>query len=391
MKLNFKYRAPGAGSEGGSTENYSLSDLDNDDVQPDAPKGEEPKIPELDPSKGKPDPNEPKPETDEEREARETAEANEAEKQRLADEAKKKKDEPADDPDPDDKSTDETPDDAEEFFKDVNALRGDELDVDYGDVDPLTPEGIVLRDKAVEANAIEQFEAHLEATYPKAYAFLLHQVSGKPEEEFFGQAADLDVLPTAEQVEASVEVQKQIVIKDLLDKGNSEKHANLIIKQAIEDSELEEMAKDSLKNQSERQAAKLEAIKAENDKITNEKTQAITEMATFVDGVVNSGKIGNITIPEKERAEFAKVFKESVRYYNGTFQLVTNLSNDNLQEMFAKEYFAYKKGNLGTIVQAAAKTENVKRLKRTIPKTTTPQGGAQDKTKYVTLGEMDAD
>lgn len=388
MKLNFKYRATDTGSEGGSSENYSLSDLDNDDVKPDAPKADEPPIVELKPE-DKPD--EPKPETDKEREARETAEAAEAEKQRLADENKKKEKEPVDEPDPDDEPADEPADDAEEFFKDVNALRGDELDVDYGDVDPLTPEGIVLRDKAVEANAISLFEDHLEANHPKAYAFLLHSVAGKPEEEFFGQAADLDLLPTVEQVEASVEVQKQIVIKDLLDKGNSEKHANLLIKQMIEDSELEDAAKDSLKNQTERQAARLEAIKAENDKVTNEKAAAITEMATFVDGVVNSGKIGNITIPEKERAEFAKVFKESVRYSNGTFQLVTNLSNDNLQEMFAKEYFAYKKGNLGTIVQAAAKTENVKRLKRTIPKVTTPQGGAHDKTKYVTLGEMDAD
>lgn len=381
MIKRFIYRRPESGDGGGQPNpGFSLDDLDNEDI----PGPDDNKKPESlegkQPEGG---------ETDEEREARETAEAEAA--QKLADEQKKKDEKPAPDDAPKDEDPEDVDDEAETFIAEVKALRGDDLDVDYGDVDPLSPAGVVLRERALEDNAVSTFEAFLEEKYPKAYGYLLHTMAGKPEDEFFGSASNLETLPTVEEIEASVEVSKTIILANLVAKGNSEKHANLIIKQAIEDNELEELAKTALTERTAARDKELDAIKKTNDEALEAKNTAITEMNTYVDQVVATGKVGNIEIPVKDRAAFAKQFKESIRYDNGKFVIVSELTQANIEKAFGKEYFSYKNGDLGSIVKTAAKTENANRLRRTIPVAKTPKGGEQDKSRVVTLGDLEAD
>lgn len=350
MKLRFIYRTAGTGSPGGQ---ISLADMEADDD---------------DSTTSAPDKAEDKEEGEE------------------GDDPDKKEEAPKETPDPeeseenDDKggteneSTETVTDDsaeAEEFYAEVSKLRGgddEDLDVDYGEVDPLSAEGVVIRERALEERAILNFEAALEQKYPKAYAFFLHTVAGKPAEDFFGSSKNLDEIPTEEQIEASVEVQKDMVLQNLLDKGNSEKHAQALIKLAIEDNELEEMAKTARTEKAARQEAELNKLKEENDRQLEIKNKQITKINTYIDQVVDSGQIGNIQIPVKDRKEFAKSLKESVRYdeKTGKLTMVTELSDESVTQEFAKEYFRFKGGDLKELVTAKAKTENVRRLKRTI-------------------------
>lgn len=381
MIKKFIYRtADVPGGEGGA--GLSLAELEALDE-----KGTENKEPEKVPEKELPPA-----ETDEERIARETKEA-EAEKPKPAPEKKEEKpaeDDPENKPDPDD-DPDETDEEVDTFLNSVNELRGDEIDVDYGDTDPLSPEGVVKREIAVEDAAIQRFEEYLEQKYPKAFGYLLHTMAGKPDDEYFGKG-NLETIPTEEELEASVEVQKQIVISDLIAKGNSEKHAGLILKQLIEDNELEEASKAARTARATAQQAELDAIKADGDKELAIRNTAISEMNTYVEQIVSTGKIGSIEIPVKDRAEFAKRFKESIRYDKGEFMIVSKLTNENIAKAFAREYFDFKNGDLGQIVTAKAKTVNAQRLRASAAEQKrTPKGGAEDKSKVVTLGEIDTD
>lgn len=234
MIKKFIYRNSDAAGDGGP--GFSLADIDNDDVP--APKSDDNPNDDDEPGDDDDDPDDKKDDKPDDKKEP-TAEEIEAKKLEEEEAAKKKEDKK----DPPAKEGDEPEvDEAEEFFKVVDELRGDTLDVDYGDVDPLSPEGIVLRDSVVADMAVENFEAYLQEKYPKAYGYLLHTINGKPEDEFFGKSNDLETLPTPEEIQASVETQKSEVLANLMSKGNSEKHAGLILKQLIEDNELEEAA-----------------------------------------------------------------------------------------------------------------------------------------------------
>lgn len=292
------------------------------------------------------------------------ADADPEDKDKDSDKDDKSDDDKDDDnDDSDDEEEEETSADAESFLAELNELRGDEIEVDYGDVDPLSAAGVVIRERALEEQAVEKFSDYLESNYPKAYMYLLHAQSGKPDDEFFGNSSDLESIPTEEEVQASVDVQKQILLADLLAKGNSEKNALIIIKNAIEESTLEEDAIEARKNRELAQKSKLDAAKAESDRLAENRQNNIRTMEKFVDDVVSTGQLGSIKIPEKDRLPFAKAFKDSIRLEGDKFVVVTPITKENIDQLFGKEYFSYKKGDLSKLVEAKAKTVSVNRLK----------------------------
>lgn len=381
MIRRFINRDSGAGSEGGSAPEMSLAELEalEDGASGVDPVEDKPKI-EEEPE------GSPAPKLEEE-----IDKAAKDEKPAKEKEVKEPKEVIEDDPAPEDEDEGPTGDEAEVFFTEVNELRGDALEVDYGDIDPLSPAGIVLRDSAVEDLAIEKFEKYLETAYPKAYGFLHHAMAGLPEDEYFAKSYDLDALPTEDQLLASLDIQQEIVAQNLIAKGNSEKHAVLIIKQLMEDGELEEASLEALADREQSQKQALENIKAETERVNREKNDAINEMGEFIDDFIATGKVGNVVIPEPDRRAFATEFKKSVRYEGGKFLLVTELNDNNVSAAFAKEYYSFKKGDLGKLVRAEAKTQNAVRLKRTVLAKETPKGGASSTSKFMTLGEMDAE
>lgn len=379
MKLRFIYRAPGVDDGGAGP---TLEELENEDDNSQENSDDKDSLEDFDQDGEKSDDKD----DDSDEDDKDTVKTGKD----KAD--PKDKEEKTDDEDKDDSDSATDDEDPLDFYKEVNEARGVEnLEVEYGDVDPLSPAGVAIRENAVYESGQADFEAYLEKTYPKAYAYFAHTAAGKSEEEFFGNASDLENLPTEAELLASTEVQKEMVVKDLIAKGNTEKHANAIVKLAIEDNELEEMAKQALTSREAAKQAKIDDVKKANDDAIERKTQAINKLGTVVDNVVATGKIGNINIPEKDRKPFAEALKKNVRYDNGKFMLVSELTDESLNELFGKEYFAYKKGDLGQLVEAAAKTQNARRLKATLPKDKTPNARAEKKNEISSLSDIDAD
>lgn len=253
------------------------------------------------------------------------------------------------------------------FWEDVDTLRGEALEVDFGDVDPNTPEGALIYEKAVRMDEIAKFEQHLAESNPRAYAFLTHILDGGKEEDFFKLAGDPGTLPTETELENSVDIQKEIVTQDLKAKGVSDKVIAMTIKSAITDDELEEMSKDALKSAAQRRDDGIKAVEASAKQEATQRDGKIKEMNDYISGIVNTGKIDNIIIPEKDRATFAKEFASSIRIENGQFVSITPITQETVTQVFKEKFFSFKKGNITDLIERAAATANTKRLVRTIP------------------------
>lgn len=281
-------------------------------------------------------------------------------------------------------------DEDELFWAEVDKLKGgDPLEVDFGDVDPLSPEGIVIRDKAVQDDAIAKFEAYLSATYPKSYALLAHESAGGKVEDFFEKMGESTDLPTVAELENDVALQERIVTQHLKSLGNSDKVIANIIKAAKVDDELEETAKEALIAEKKREDATLKQIQAEAETKQTEKTTAINNMIAFVGQELEVGEIDGIIVPEKDRAPFGQAFLNSIRYDNGKFIMTTELTQENFKEVFKEKFYSYKKGDLGELVKKAAKTENAVRLRRTITKNEKPKGESGGGASFVSLNDVD--
>ncbi|CAM6001144.1 unnamed protein product [Sphagnum balticum] len=277
------------------------------------------------------------------------------------------------------------------FWDDVDKLRGEVLDVDFGDTDPSTPEGALIYEKAVRADELAKFEQHLADSNPRAYAFLTHILDGGKEEDFFKIAGEPGTLPTEAELQNSVEIQKEIITQDYKAKGLSDKAIAATIKALISDDELEETAAEALKNRIKVREDGVKAAQAQTELEAKQKTEKIKEMNDWVSSVISTGKVDNIIIPEKDRAPFAKAFASSIRIENGQFVSVTPVTQETVNDVFKEKFFSYKKGNIADLIEKAAATANTKRLVRSIPNSNKKPLGAGQKSEnsLISLGDME--
>jgi len=288
---------------------------------------------------------------------------------------------------------DQTPEDeTEDFWGEVDKLRGgDPLEVDYGDIDPISPEGALLRENALVDRAITSWEAELQEKFPEAYAFLDHMVSGGTKEEFFETAKTLVTLPTEEQLENDPQIQEQIVQRNMTRKGMSEKVITSTIKALKTEDALEEASKDALKEEGQWEKDQLKVVAEKAEQANQQRAQSIQQINKYVDDVVATGEVGNLILPEADRKPFAQHLKSTIRLDGNKWVAVTELNNENVQDFLKKEFFGFKKGNLKSLVERQARTENTLRLKATIKdksgKSKGNDGG--DTGSFIPLGEID--
>jgi hypothetical protein len=336
---------------------------------------------EIDESGSSEDP--PEGETTEEREAREQqegADAEEAERQEALDKqaeedaqaekdkaaAKKAEEDKANkskDGDADDDDDDEAGTGADNFYQTVTGLHGIELEVDYGDVDPLTPEGVALREQNLAEAAIASQMEYLSKTYPKEYRVLEHAVNGGSVDDLF-KPGYLDY-SKIELKEDDPDQHKKILKDYYLDTGISEKKADLLV-EADEDSEggtfaaAQEALKDRKKQQDDREAEVIKKQKAEADRVEAQNTK----MRETVSEITTSGKVGNFQIPKADQEKFYEYALSNIRRAgDGTYSFVVPLGPESVGDVLQQAYFSYKKGDLSKLVDIKATTKAAQRLK----------------------------
>jgi len=266
--------------------------------------------------------------------------------------------------DPDYKPTELTDEQKiEQFFDTVKSITGNELVVEYPEgVDPLTPQGIAIRDNVLIEQAQIQFEEHLAATDPRGYAYLLHRKNGLPDEDFFGDNKGF-ILPAKADFEASADMHAAVLRHDLRSRGLDNDTVELLVKDAITKNQLKEKATTAYTNIEADQKKVLDNITKYNAEREMAQNNAISGMVKSLDETINSAT--KFVIPDADKPAFRKYVLDSLRYdaQSNTFSLVQKIEGESLAQTVEALFFQHKKGDLKALIERKAKTQTAQNIR----------------------------
>lgn len=284
-------------------------------------------------------------------------------------------------------------DDSEEatsFYEAVHAITGRPIEVDYGTVDPISPEGVALRERFVRDAAIEEWDKNLRENNPRAYAYFLHTESGKPDEEFFEQKSFS--VPDTSKLETSTDLQSDLVKRALVAKGVPEEAAQLTVESYIKANTLKEKA---LAIHKEYQDADVEQLRRLEEAQNKQRQEFDVQVKSVLDMVDNSIAGGNLrfVVPEAKQPEFATFVKERIQYnQDGNFYFTQVITPKDIKGQLESLFVQFNGGSLKDIVEKQATKLVAQRLRSTVQKDKATQTSGSEQTqsdnKYIPLGDI---
>lgn len=278
------------------------------------------------------------------------------------------------------------PGETKPLYELVDEIRGTSYEIDYGDIDPASPDGIALREEEVASQGAREFEATLKEKYPRAYQFFMHQSNGGKEEDFFKpENTDFKSLTISKDDKASQEKALRLV---LAAKGNAPAIIDALITATKDSGTIYELAKSELEA--------LQAVQTEREKQAEERNRQVvakqqSDYAQFgntLDTLIEKGFEGSL-IPVKERQAFRKFFTDQIDYQNGVFFSVNRLNLAELSKAVKVAYFNFKGGDLKGLAERTAKTQQAIKFKKQIVTKTVPKGNGNAGGKhYVPIGDL---
>lgn len=266
-----------------------------------------------------------------------------------------------------DEESDGGVEDPSAFFEEVEKITGQGVEVDYGDVDPLTPQGIAIREKAVREAALEGFLEEIETKYPTAYKALQHAYNGGDIADLFKSVTSRDY-SKVELNESDSDLAKEILKEYYQSKGiKNDKRIQKLLETA-EDSEegLVAEAKSALEELKAEQAELTDKTLKEQQAKAEEQKKKDRLTVTAIDEVLETGKLGTFKLTGRaEIQEFRKFALSGLRRTadGKGYEFATPIDSSNLEKLLQYQYFQFKKGDLSKLIQIKASTENVQKLK----------------------------
>lgn len=288
------------------------------------------------------------------------------------------KDDDQDDKDQDDDKDDDQDDqDDGSFWGDVEKLTGRQVEVEYGDVDPETPEGAALREEQLVQNAITDHLNYLGKLHPKEMRALEHAHNGGAMEDLFTPGEpDYSKMEIPEEDE---DYQKQFMQNFYEKKGFTRQRAARMVEGDAESEEgIHKIATDALKELATDQVKKRETVMNNQKQIAAQNRREDLQMIGVVEKVVEAGKLGNFTLPTKERQSyFNYALNHMQRNPEGGYMFVLPVIPEKMEQQLQEMYFSFKEGNLKGIIQREAETQNSRKLRRNAQKS---KGKGSDET-----------
>lgn len=312
----------------------------------------------------------PKSEDEEEEEEEESEEEEEKEKPKKKKTAPKSEEEEQEEEQEKEESQEEESEDdtekAQQFFEEVEKITGQEIDVDYGDVNPLTPQGVAIREKAIREAVLDGFLEDMEVKYPMIFKALTHANNGGNVADLFTTATGRDY-STVQIGDKDEPLAKEILKEYFKSKGiKSDVRISRLIQDAEESDEgVIAEARSVLTELKEEQETKRNEI-LEKQKVVKEGEQKRDKLlVSAIDEVLETGKLGTFKLTgRQEAADFKKFVIQSVRKTpDGKYELAMPLDSGNMEKVLQAHYFQFKKGDLEKLIQIKATTVNTQRLK----------------------------
>lgn len=259
-----------------------------------------------------------------------------------------------------DNTEEETP--TKSIYEQVDELRGEKLEVNYGEVKPESPEGILLREQTLEQRAALNVEKWIQHNHPRAYEFLAHLANGGKEEEFY-KPENKDYLSV--KLEKDNKVEQERILRAALElKGNSSEIIEAVVLAVKDGSKLFETATKELETlqqlQKQRQEAVVKATTAKQQKEQERLSFIVDELETKV-----SKGFAGIVIPTLEQPKFARYVADRINYDVSTdkYSMTKELDPKQLEKELQSAYFEFKGGDLKALVERKAETQNTRKIK----------------------------
>lgn len=255
----------------------------------------------------------------------------------------------------------------QDFWEEVSRITGTEVEVDYGDIDPISPQGAALREKAVAAKAIDDFVAKLEEEYPAAYQALEYATAGGDLRELYKGEKDYSKIQIADDDEDHA---RGILSEYYSKKGfNDARIKRMVAADAESEEGLVGTAKAALvelaqEQEEERQIAIQEAQEAK--KREREQDQ---KFLNSINGLLAKGQLDTFKVPKQDIQDFYAHLKGVLqRDGQGGYLLVTPVDQTQLEKQLQAEYFKFKKGDLSQLIQIKATTAATQKLRLKLDK-----------------------
>lgn len=276
----------------------------------------------------------------------------------------------------------------EEFYNSVDQITGTPVKVEYGEVDPLSPEGVAIREKAVRNDAVLQFDRYMRESDPRAYAYFQHRKAGRPDSEFLEQKTL--TLPDLQTFNDSVDLQSTLYKSALINAGVPEDIAEASVAKAIKDNALLAKATEVYNRTATAEKAQLAKIEADVARDEAAFEQLCSTVTKNLNSQIDKGDLKFI-IPDAKKPEFKQFVTDSIRVDDGKFYVVQELGEDP-KALLESLYFKFINGDLSAMVERRAETKTVQRLKAGVnkSKSASAKGSASEKnqTSYVALGDI---
>lgn len=249
-------------------------------------------------------------------------------------------------------------------LSDAQTITGVDLNVDFGDTDPDTPEGVAKYLKSHEEYVVSSFEEELKKRAPNAYRALSIELEGGDPSEYFRSSSNV---PTNIEIkEDDIATHKLIISEDLKLSGFSEDHIKIIVSSYEDNETTFEAAKNSQKSIDTRQEDARANYEKEVAKSRAEENEVKSAMVTTIVDTINKGIVGDFRVPQADMEKLSDAVISNVQYVNGKFMLVKEVNSDNLNDLLATEFFSLKGADLSKFVTSKAKSLQVKKLKKTL-------------------------
>ncbi len=273
-------------------------------------------------------------------------------------------------------------------YDQVDELYGQPIEVDYGQLDPKSPEGILKREDTIRDLAVSEYDNGLKENFPVAYELMLHLKAGGSVEEFLENGNEQDYSEIT-LTKADVKAQENVYRRALALKGNTQELIDAAVQFAKDKSKLFEYSQVEL----EQLQAKQEAEKEQRTKQTRAKEQNERALASSFYKAVDSSLISGIQgvkIPQTEHKAFSNYLQDNKFFIkDGKLLSVVEVTNDNLQQELAAQYFKFKKADLSSIAQRKAESIVAGNIKKQVTKyKITPRTSSESNKNYVPMNQI---
>ena len=260
----------------------------------------------------------------------------------------------------------------EAYYETVEKISGIKLaaPVVYPDgIDPLAPEGVAIRERALVDQGALTLENYIETEYPRAYALMLHLQNGNPEETFYTKGAAYQ-LPALETLRESVDTQKAVYLHSMVSKGVDPEDAEALATAAIKSNKLLEKATAAFNETKTMQDRQIEELRQQQVEAERHNTEQISKMTKLIATTIETGI--SYQVPPNQRAPLQKFMEDNLRYDSttGNFMLVQEVKPENIGIITESMVLQYLKGDLSKIVKKQAGTVASQRLRAAVLKST---------------------